>query len=133
MPNITSVTGETGTFTYTYTVPAGIHALLYWAHVVYTASGDTGTRQIKLVVKDGSGNLVTDFHAGATQGASTVRHYNFIQGIYRETSFVNDEIQVSISSSLVLEPGWTLTVADDSGTDSASDSMAIDLQYENRI
>ena len=130
MPNITSVTGETGTYTYTYTIPAGVYALLYWLHAVYTASGDAGTRQVKLIIKDADGNLITDFHAGATQGASTTRHYNFMQGIYRETSFVNNEIQVPISASLVLEPGWTMTIEDDSGTDSATDVTAIDFQYE---
>jgi hypothetical protein len=130
MPNITSKTGEVGTYTYTYIMPGGIYGLLSFLHVIYTASGAAGTRQIVLSITDANDNLITDFHAGTTQTASQERHYNFMKGIYRETSFVNDELQVPIATDIVIEPGWKIVVADTSGTDSATDAMAINFQYE---
>lgn len=110
---------------YLYTARQRIQ--LTFIHVIYTSDATVGNRQLVVEVKDDAGNVRVDFHAGAVQAASLVRHYVFQSGIYRETSFVNDEIQVAIPMGMTLEPNWTVTVRDADNV-SVGDSMVVSIQ-----
>jgi hypothetical protein len=130
--NIVTVTGETGTNTWTYTAPSGRNMRISWIHCVYTSDGNAGNRQIVLQVLDPSNTVITDFAAGAVQAASNAYHYAFMTGIYRETSFIDGELQVAIPNSLVIPPSYKLKIYDSAGV-SGSDSMAINFQYKDLV
>ena len=103
------------------TVPSGQVYFINWLHLIYTSSATAGNRQVKMKVEDDSANLLLDIHAGAVQAASLTYHYSFMQGVYRETSLVDNSLQVPIPKDLYLDSGWVLTVFDDTDVDSADD------------
>ena len=102
---------------------------LNFAHVLFTSTATVGNRQILMELIDADNNIVLDLAAGALQAASLVRHYAFLQGIYRETSFVDNEIQVPLPQAGFLLPGWTLRVYDENAVDAAADDMTVSFQY----
>ncbi len=113
-----------------FTVPTNELWFLNWLHVIYVSSGDVGNRQLLLEVNDADGNTLIDQHAGAVQAASQTRHYGFLQGIYRETTFVDNSLQVSMPKDLYLGPGYVLRVYDDEAVAAAADDMTISFQYQ---
>lgn len=96
---------------------------LLWAHLVYTSIAGVN-RQIQLSMRTAAAALVADTHAGTTQGPGIVRHYFFLQGIYRETAFINDEIQVPLPLDFIFPAGYILRVGDVNNVD-AGDSMVL--------
>lgn len=127
--NITTVESETGTNTWTWTCPAGINARILWLHCIYTSDATVANRQLVMELLNGSDALRWDTHAGGTQAASLVRHYSFLVGIYRETSFLDGEIQIAMPKILIPE-GFKLRIRD-TGDASSSDSMAINFQFKD--
>jgi hypothetical protein len=115
------------TNTKTYTVPDNQTWFLNWAHLIYTSTADVGDREIEMFVKDSSGNTLLDVTPGAVQAASNVYHYYLVQGIFRETSFSRDAIQVPIPKDLYLGPGYTLQFVDDADI-AVGDSMVVSFQ-----
>lgn len=103
--------------------------LINYIHVEYTSDVTAGTRQIVLEILDLNGNVVWDSHAGSTQAANITRHYNFLPGIYRETSFIDNEIQVPISNRLIIDSNHTLKIYDENNV-VATDSMVISYHTE---
>ena len=103
---------------------------LLWAHIEYTSTAAVGNRQIKLTMTNNAGAIVADTHAGAVQALGTVRHYFFMQGIYRETAFLVDEIQVPIPSDYIFLPGQNLKIFDVNNV-AAGDSMVV--SYARRL
>jgi len=130
--NIVTVEGEVGTNTWTWTCPDGRNAKISWLHCAYTSDATVGNRQILLQLLDASDVIRMDTHAGAVQAASLVRHYLYLPGIYRETSFIDGELEVALPRSLVVPSGYKLKVYDSTDV-SASDAMAINFQYEDLI
>lgn len=102
---------------------------LIFVHVIYTSSATVGNRQLIIEIADADGDLMLDMHAGAVQAASLVRHYVFQQGVYREGSFVNDEIQIAIPTRNQFPAGWSITIKDDTGVDVA-DSFIVVVQTD---
>ncbi len=107
----------------TWVVPVNEQWKLNFLHVIYTSDATTGNRQIMLEIIDSDGNVLANHVAGAVQAASLVRHYSFIQGIYRETSFIGDEIQVPIPQDLYLGPGYSLRVSDKNSISALDDTI----------
>lgn len=103
---------------------------LLWVHVVYTSTATVGNRQIVFQLKNTDGNVIYDAHAGAVQAASNVYHYEFMQGIYRETAFIDNAINVPIPVDLILPAGTTITIYD-SANIAVGDSMVINYQSED--
>lgn len=128
MANIVFKEGEVGTNTYTYTMPAGHYSKVEWVHVQYTSSATAGNRQLRLDILNPSDVIRFDGHAGTTQAASLVRHYSFMRGIFRETSFADGELQIAIPQALYIPPGYKIKIHDSANV-SASDSMIINMQY----
>lgn len=85
--------------------------VLDYARLEYTSNSTASNRQITLEVYNDSNELLFYSHAGAVQGASVTRHYLFLQGVARETSFVDSSIQVPIPK-IALNPGWYIKVYD---------------------
>lgn len=113
-----------------WTVPGGEMWKLNWAHVTLVASATVGNRQMALLVKNAAGDTVYDIAAGGIQGAGTTRHYNFLQGVHRETAFVAAEIQVPVPIDLYLPAGFTLQIWDSSAIDAAADDMIVGFQVK---
>lgn len=119
-PALDAVTGtDTGTLAASTTLTRQV----LWVHVIYTADATVGNRWIVLALKNASGTIVGDWHAGAAITASQAdQHIEFLPGIYRETSFINSTIQVPFPAALTIPIGYTLTISDSSAV-SASDSF----------
>ena len=103
---------------------------LKYLHLSYTSTATAGNRQIRIGIKDSSGNVVWDSHAGAVQAASLTYHYFVLPGIYRETSFIDSEIQVPIPVDTIIDGNHSLFVDDDAAV-AAGDSMVIGYQLED--
>lgn len=116
-----------------WTVPSNELWKITHAHVILTTTATVGNRQIFMVLRDESGNLIMDIAAGAVQAASLTRHYGFMQGIYRETAFISNEIQVPMPIDCYLGPGYTLQFFDGSAIDAAADDMVVSFQYIRNI
>lgn len=112
----------------TWTVPTNEQWKITVAHAIYTSTATAGNRLIKIILTDPDGNSF-DIHSGAVQAASNTYHYLFLQGIFRETSFVNGELQVPMPADLYLPPGWSITFKDDNDVD-ANDDMEVIFLYE---
>lgn len=108
----------------TFTVPQGKTWRLDWMHVTYTSNATAGNRQINMIVQDSASVERADFHAGAVQAAGVARHYIFQPGMYRETTFVDNSIQVAIPQQLILESGWKLIVKDATNVSATDDFVA---------
>ena len=82
---------------------------ILFGHAALTSSATVGNRRFKLVVYNADGTAVSDImsdsHAGAVQAASLTRHYSLKQGIYRETAFIDDDIELPITRDLLVLPG----------------------------
>lgn len=114
---------------YLYTAVAKF--MLLWVHVAYTSDVNAGNRQIVLSLGDGV-DVYMDTHAGAVQAAGLTRHYHFMPGIYRETAFLDTEIEVPFASLLIVPDTWELNIFDEAGI-SAGDSMVVTFQGVNLI
>jgi hypothetical protein len=120
-----TVTGPVAVATNTYTVQFTEPKVLLWAHVVYTPSATVGNRQLLLRMLNGSDVFIMDTHAGAVFGATTVRHFLFVQGIYRETAFVDNELEVAIPKDMVFPAGYKLNLIDEANIDAAADAFSL--------
>lgn len=114
----------------TFTVPSNEMWKINFAHVILASTATVGNRQINVLISDENGNELIDLSAGAVQAASLTRHYGFLQGIFRETSFVDDEIQVPLPADLYLGPGYTIKVWDSAAVDAAADDMTVSFQAQ---
>jgi hypothetical protein len=108
-----------------FTVPDGEMWKLVFANVVLVTSAAVGNRQIRFSVADPNGNDVGYISAGAVQAASLTRSYGFMQGIYRETTFVDAMIQVPIPIDLYLPAGSSIRFYDSAAIAAAADDMTI--------
>lgn len=116
----------------TFTVPAGETWELLFAHVKFTSTATVGNRLVICEIKDAGGNVITDIVAGAVQAASNTYHYNFAQGVYRETSFTNGEMHTPIPQNIFMLPGWTMTFDDQNAVDAAADDMTVSYEVIKR-
>lgn len=129
MPNRT-VIDTSASNAYVYTIPAGVIARLSWLYVTYTSNATVGNRQLRMSLLNASDVVVANIHAGIVQAASLVRAYSFVQCMVREIAFVDNSLQVPLPSDFVIPAGWKIRVNDSAGI-SATDSMAVALQYND--
>lgn len=114
----------------TFTVPGNEMWKLNFAHVVYASTATVGNRIMTIEIDNERGNNLIDLVAGAAQAASTTVHYGFLQGIFRETSVVNGELQVPVPEDCYLGPGYTIRFYDSAAIDAAADDMTVSFQYQ---
>lgn len=99
-------------------------------HVVYTASATAGNRRLIATILDENSTEMANYHAGAQQSASTVRHYTLARGITRENNFVDDSLHMSIPVGTVLLRNWELQITDTNGVDLENDGHTTTVIYE---
>lgn len=113
-----------------WTVPEGELWKLNFAHIILVSSADVGNRVISIDILDADGNLMLDLFSPVVQAASGTRHYAFFQGIYRETAFAADSIQIPIPKDLWLKAGYTIKAWDRAAIAAAADDMTVAFQFE---
>lgn len=93
-----------------FVVPPSTQWRVLYGKVLVTTDATVANRYIRLDMRDGN-ESVMDFHSGAAIAASqTAQHIGFMQGIFRETAFVDGALQVPIGLDARLLSGWTLRV-----------------------
>lgn len=111
-----SATDVAGNVDTDHLVPAGTQRTVLYGHVVLTTDVTDLNRRVLLQIVDDADAVVFDTHSGAVVAASqTDQHHEFLQGIYRETSFVGSALQVPIGKDTILPPGWKLRITIDNG------------------
>lgn len=113
----------------TFTAPDNELWKVCHAHATLVSSADVGNRQMALEVSDADGNTIIHLLAGAVQAASLTRHYGFLQGIFRETAFVANELQVPLPIDLYVPPGGSIRIYDAAAIAAAADDMTVAFQY----
>lgn len=113
----------------TFTVPGNTSYRILYGQILLTTGATAGDRRVVLQVLDSADSLVIDFHCGAVVAASqTDQHHEFMQGIYRETSFSGGAIQVPIGQDIILPPDWKLNLTISGGL--AEDSYSGDIMVD---
>lgn len=116
--------------TVTYTAPSVYDIQINFLHIVYTADATVGNRTVKLTYNNSVyAAVIIDLHSTVNQAASTIYHYEFLQGIYRETSVIVNTLQLPEPKDFYILAGESFTVAD-SANISASDSFTVAFQYK---
>jgi hypothetical protein len=113
-----------------WVVPAGEMWMLNFAHAILVSSATVGNRVLSLDILDENGNLIIDCYSPANQAASATYHYAYLQGIYRETTFTANSIQVPVPKDLYLKAGYTLKVWDKGAIAAAADDLTVSFQYK---
>lgn len=110
-----------------FTVPTGFIYEVLYGQVTLATSGTAGNRQMVIQILDDSAVEVATIRAGAVQAASTTRYYEFVQGVPRETSFVDESINVAIPDEFIALPGYSIVIKDIDAIDAAADDMTVKL------
>jgi hypothetical protein len=104
-----TIPATAGDVNFSYINDTGRMMKLAYTHLLVTTDATVANRYPEVWILDADGALVMDSHAGAPVVASlSNRHIEFMQGIYRETAFINGTLQVPIAIDLLLIPGWEL-------------------------
>jgi hypothetical protein len=97
-------------------VPSNVSYEMMWGQVVLTTDATVANRRVVLEILDPDLDVVFDIHAGATVPASqAARHHEHMKGVFRETSFIGDALQVPIPFDLILPPKFRLRVTIENG------------------
>lgn len=108
-----------------FTAPSNKAYELLYGQVVLTTNATVANRRVILSVVSGSDTII-DFHAGAVVTASsTSQHHEFMQGIFRETSFVGNALQVPFGQSTIIQEGWKFRITIENGV--AGDSYTANI------
>jgi len=114
----------------TYTVPDGELWRLLHVYVTLVTTAKVGNRQVVVEGKNSAGLVLGRISAGAVQAASSTKYYNYMQGTYRETAFINNDIQVPIPVDVYLSEGASLHVYDSAAIDAAADDMTVSYSVQ---
>lgn len=114
----------------TATVPEGEMWHLNSIMVVLTTTATVGNRQILIEAKNTSGVVIGRISAGAVQAASLTRYYQCMQGTYRETAFINGDIQIPIPQDAYFPAGFSLRVYDSAAIDPTADDMTVSISVK---
>jgi hypothetical protein len=112
-----------------FVCPAGEIWRLNAIFVKYVSDATVGNRQVVAEVQNAAGSVLGRISAGAVQAASLTRYYMFMQGTFRETAFVNGDIQVPIPQDSYILSGSKLRVYDSANV-AAGDDMTVAYSIE---
>lgn len=117
-----SVGATAGNATKTWTVDTGDKKRILYGNVTLTTDATVANRYVVVQVLDENSNVVTAFHSGAPVAASaTSQQHDFLQGVFRETSFVDSSVHVPFATECVIPEGWGVKVSISGGV--AGDSF----------
>ena len=106
-----------------FVVPDGVAYRVLYGQIVISTDATVADRFVLLQILDEGSNVVIDIHPGApVQASTTDAHLEFMQGIFRETAFIDGALQVPVPIDLWLPSGWTLRIAVSGGV--AGDSYS---------
>lgn len=118
-----AIPATAGNVSYTYIVPASKTQQLLSGHISLTTDATAADRRVVLKLLDAANNVLADVHAGAVVAASIVgRHHSFMQGVYRETSVINNTLQIPVPKDWVAVAGQKFQVTIEAGV--AGDSFS---------
>lgn len=113
-----------------FLVPNGEMWGLNSIFVVLVTDATVGNRQIVFEAMNTDGVVVGRISAGATQAASLTRRYLGMQGTYRETAFINTDIQIPIPQDSFLPAGFSLHVYDSAAISPTGDDMTVSVSVK---
>jgi len=112
-----------------FVVPSNEARRLLYAQLILTTDATVANRRAIMQIYDDNSNLIIDAHAGAVVAASQAsQHHEFMQGVYRETTFQGSSLQIPMPSDCYLSAGWTLRFNISAGV--AGDSFSVNLAWE---
>jgi hypothetical protein len=112
-----------------FVVPVNVRWRILYGKVLITTDAIVANRFIRMDMLNQAGASIMDFHAGTAVTASqTSQHCGFMQGIYRETAFVDSALQVPLGHDARLLSLWTLRVYVGGGV--AGDSFSATIMVD---
>ena len=128
--SLSSTSAVTSVTTNTYSYTSDKDRELVFVHAEYTSSATVGNRSITLELLNAADTVIGDWHVTPTQAASLVRHYEFMQGTYREATFdAAGTVQTPFPIGLVVPIGYKIRIRDTNNI-SATDTMDIGYQLK---
>lgn len=126
---VEAIPATAGNVAHTYTVPAGRGKQLLFGHIKLTTNATVANRRVIISLLDASDNVINDVHSGAVVAASqTDVHHEFMQGVYRETAFIANTLQVPIPMDWIGPAGYKFRVSIENGV--AGDSFRGNLMFK---
>jgi len=109
------------------------HIMSIW--ITYTTSDTAANRQIAMHVYDSSGGAATDelfrTRPGLVQAASLTYNYALFPGAADITTIRDSDFcSTPIPATLVLSPGYSVVLEEQSSADTSSDSMTVKMLYQ---
>ena len=105
-----------GNATLTIQPSTGMSARVVMGQIALTTDATVANRRALFTIKDADGNVIIDIHAGAVTTASlSDQHSEFMQGVFRETSFIDGALQVPIPSECLIPFGGSLEITIQNG------------------
>lgn len=113
-----------------FLVPEGAQYRVLYGMSKLTTDATAANRWMRLGIIDPGAKTIICLCAGASVPASQSDQWcSYLQGVYRETSFINGVLQVPIANNLVVPAGYTIRVFVGNGV--AGDSFDCDLMIHN--
>lgn len=82
---------------------------ILFGEILVTTDATVANRQIRLSLYDPDGALFMSVHPGAAITASlTAVNVGYFQGIYRETSIIDNALQVPLPMKATVQSGWSM-------------------------
>lgn len=97
------------------TVPPDQQWRILYGHISLTTDGTTANRWIRPSIQDTDGNKHVCLCAGAAVTASSTQSTEYMTGIYRETAFINDTMQVPLPTEGWIEGGHKIDIQIENG------------------
>lgn len=122
--------GIAGNVNKDFLVPEGSRFHILYGMAKLTTDVTAANRWMRLGIIDPSEKTIICLCAGASVPASqSDQWFSYLQGVYRETSFLNGVLQVPIASNLVVPAGYKIRVFVGNGV--VGDSFDCDLMIHN--
>lgn len=100
-----------------------------YGQVTLTTDATVANRRVVFSVINDASGVIIDVHSGSVVAASaSAQHHEFMQGVFRETSFIGDALQVPIPKDLIIPPGYSIKIAIENGV--AGDSYDYSLMFK---
>lgn len=126
-----SGTGVAGNSTVTINVPAGATWKFLYGAMKVTTDSTVANRWARIRIRDLSAQDVMCLCSGKSIPASQLEQWlSFMQGVYRETTFINGVLQVPIPADLVIPGGFSMLLFVENGV--AGDSFEYDFVFQKR-
>lgn len=125
--NFSSTTFSSAVGEKTVNIPNGELWCINFIFLWLVTDATVGNRNYRLEVKDSSGNIMFYQSTGANTTASSTRRTAFISGSVRDSTAVDNTVNVPIPQELWLEGGWSFRVYD-VGAVAASDRLDVSYQ-----